>query len=128
MAYEEPTVAEFQARFPKFQDTPDATIQAALDEAALFVDNSWPESFYKTAKMLYACHVLTLEGQGTGGESQMATAGLLMLKRIRSGELDVERFSAKDQGQDVTDWFTWTPCGTRFISLRGTAFPAILLV
>lgn len=128
MAYEEPTVVEFKARFPKFVGTPDLTVQAALDEAGLFVDQSWPESYYKTAKMLYACHVLTLEGQGTGGESQMAASGLLMLKRIRSGELDVERFSAKDQGQEVADWFTWTPCGARFISLRRVAFPAILLV
>lgn len=90
--YTAPGPADFITRFPRFATAPVDAVQAALDEAATRVDTSWVEADYGRAIMLYAAHVLTLDGHGTGSESTLNANGLGEFQRIKSGGLEVSRF------------------------------------
>lgn len=93
MAYVRPTPAEFKTRYPAFAAVSDATIQAYLNDAP--VDDSWLDSDYTRAIMLWAAHTMTANGIGADEIGQAAAAGL---SRLKSGTLDV---SFKDSAQDM---------------------------
>ena len=60
-----PTVAEFRAHFPEFQNAPEQLIQAKLDEAALEVDpDQWGTKTDSGVRYLTA-HKLALSPWGT---------------------------------------------------------------
>lgn len=42
-------------------------------------------------EMLLACHLMTLEGLGTGTEAEIAAAGMGDFKSVRSGQLSFQR-------------------------------------
>jgi hypothetical protein len=119
MAYVPPTVAEFKAAFPSFVDVPDAQVQFALDEAQLYVDDCWIEEFRRPAVMLYAAHALTLQGLGTGAESQAAAQGASDMRRIKSGGFELERASSASSGGTgaVPDPWGMTSYGRQFYAL-----------
>jgi hypothetical protein len=86
MAYVEPTAATFKARFPAFAAVSDSAIESALSEASRRVDTTWTEGDYTTAKLLYAAHVLTMDGLGSSNEARLAG-----FKRVKIGPMDLER-------------------------------------
>lgn len=65
MAYVPPTLAEFRARYPSFDEVADGTVQAWLTdgdaETVRFADDVRPR-----AVMLFAAHNLASQGLGTG--------------------------------------------------------------
>lgn len=125
MTYVPPTPADFKTRYPSFVDVPDATVQAVLNEAETRVTDRWREVDRLPAVMLYTAHVLTLEGLGTGTESEVA--GTDGFKVIRSGSLTLERF---DNGSITSNssQLRSTSFGRRFYELLRLNFPAILNV
>jgi len=85
MAYTLPTAADLKTRYPAFAAVADATVNAYISDAP--PDESWIESQYARAVMLWAAWAMTDAGLGTGGEvAGFAAAGLAKLK---SGTLDV---------------------------------------
>ncbi|AWN54714.1 DUF4054 domain-containing protein [Methylobacterium sp. 17Sr1-1] len=80
----------FRARFPAFAGLPDAALAGALAEAAPRIGAAWPAADAALGRMLHAAHTLTLDGQG-GPEAELARAGALDLKALRSGTLHLER-------------------------------------
>ncbi|KMO36125.1 hypothetical protein VQ03_21050 [Methylobacterium tarhaniae] len=80
----------FRARFPAFASVADAPIAGALAEAAPRIGAAWPAADAALGRMLHAAHTLTLDGQG-GPEAELARAGALDLKALRSGTLHLER-------------------------------------
>ena len=59
----EPTVAEFRARFPEFNDVPNTQVQQAIDDASCWVDTSWLATACAdctTAMAFLAAHYLAL--------------------------------------------------------------------
>lgn len=63
MAYTAPTLAEFQVRFPEFEDSEDEAVQFALDDAGRLVGQSWlKEGDYKAGIQLLAAHFLQVSG------------------------------------------------------------------
>lgn len=80
----------FRARFPVFAGIPDGAVAGALAEAAPRIGTAWPAADASLGRMLYAAHALTLDGQG-GPEAELARAGALDLKALRSGTLHLER-------------------------------------
>ena len=88
-----PTPAALKARFPAFAAVPDGTVAVALAEAEARVDTTWAASDRDPARMLYAAHLLTLDGFG-GPEGDLG--GALDLRALRSGTLQIERHPPDD--------------------------------
>lgn len=123
MAYELPTPEEFKTRYPSFSGVADETIEAAIDEATRFVDETWIEGDYKTAIMLYVAHVLSLEGLGGSGGISASTA----VRRLKSGTWEMERFGS-NTSSGSTSSFASTTYGQRFMELRAKNHPAVAVV
>ena len=131
MAYDPPTVEQFRTRYPVFANVPDATIQAALDEAAGWVDQTWTEADFPVARMLYAAHVLTLEGQGNNSESKFAGLAAIGLTSVKSGELTVSLSKpsvSQDTKNRLTGFFQGTTFGQRFLGLMKVNHPAVVVL
>ena len=129
MAWTAPTPADLKARFPAFAAVSDSVIQGALDEAALQVDETWvDEPNYRLGILLLAAHILTLDGQGAGAESEAAAAGASGFKRMRSGQLELERFTAADAGGGDEGVVATTSYGRRFLDLLRRNIPAVAIV
>ncbi len=112
MAYVIPTAADLKARFPEFSTVDDAVVTARIEEATRMVDESWTEGDYATAIMLYACHIMALEGLGTGPDSQANSGQMANFQTIRSGQLTLTRKASAEAGS--YDWYCSTRYGSRF--------------
>lgn len=121
--YSTPTVAQFLSRFPKFQGSDSDAIADALGEGAGRVSESWVEADYPRAIMLYAAHILTLDGHGSGAEAKFA--GLESFSRIKSGSLELERRSGSGV---VLNTLNSTAYGRRFAELQRLNFAGPLVI
>ena len=116
-----PTPADLIARFPAFADVATSSLQAALTEAATRVDNTWTPSDYPLGVMLYAAHVLTLDGLGSGAEAVLGAAGAFGFKSFAAGSLTLGRTGTP--GDIVSE----TTYGRRFLALLKVNQPAVLV-
>lgn len=107
--YGKPTPANFKAKYPAFAAVPDATIQAYLNDAP--VDESWLESDYAKAIMLWAAHAMTVNGIGVTEIEGYAASGL---SRLKSGTLDV---SFKDSASSADGQWSGSKYGPQFYAL-----------
>lgn len=115
MAYTQPDAAALKARFPRFDQVADATIEIYLTDARRNVDASWCEDDRALSEMLLAAHNLTLEGLGSGTESELAAEGLGDLKSLRSGSL---QFTKSDASMDAAaGTYGSTTYGRRYLQL-----------
>lgn len=132
MAYVAPTPAEFKVAFPSFAAVGDAPIQFALDEATLYVDDTWLDDQNRfVATMLYAAHALTLQGLGDGAESAAAAAGALDMRILHSGNFEIVRGTTADLsggGAGTPDPWGMTSYGRRFYALLRRNIPAVAVV
>lgn len=92
MAYENPDADDLQAAFPRFAAVADETVEFWLTRARRQVDESWTEDDYQMGQMLLACHLMTLNGLGTGAEAEAAAQGTGDYKTIKSASITLERF------------------------------------
>lgn len=90
-AYADPSAATLKAAFTKFASVADSTVEFWLDRARRHVDQSWTEGDYAMGQMLLACHLMTLEGLGTGTEAQIAAEGLGDFTSVKSGQFSFTR-------------------------------------
>lgn len=111
------TPTEFKAAKPQFSGVPDPTVQAYLNLAALWVDDSWPESLYRPATIAAACHLMTLDGLGADAESQAVAQGAAQFQSIKTGNVTLTRYSAAAGGQSFGDWLAGTTCGRFLLQL-----------
>jgi hypothetical protein len=130
MAYIVPTVAAFKTRYPAFAAVADDVVQSAIDEALLEVSECWIERDYPVAIMLYAAHILTLNGYGTGAEAEAAAQGMLGFTRVKSRSFEWQRNVAQSNGAPDSDdaWYSLTLYGQRFLQMLRRSFPAIRVV
>lgn len=116
----EPVTPEaFKAAKPQFFDQPDGTIQAYLDLAALWVDDSWPDTFYRPAIIAATCHMMTLDGLGTDAESQSFKEGGAQFQSIKTGNVTLTRYASRAEGagQSFFGWLGSTACGRFLVQL-----------
>jgi hypothetical protein len=125
MADVPPAAADLIARFPPFAAVPTATIASALAEAATRVDDTWTAGDYVLGVLLYAAHVLTLDGQGTSAEAALGAAGALGFSSLRAGSLALERGAVS--GSDAGGVLAATTYGRRFLALLRVNQPSILV-
>lgn len=111
MPYVNPTATDLKARFPAFAAVDDAIVTSALGEASGRVDQSWIESDYQIAQMLYAAHVMTLEGQGDSDDNLFSG-----LNRVGIGPLSFEAANISQKDVARGDLNT-TSYGRRFQEL-----------
>lgn len=118
MAYTSPTAADLKARYPEFASVGVVTIDDALQEAALFVDQSWPDQdTFTLARLLYAAHILAASGLG---DTQAASgyAGLI-LKSEKSGDTQFEYGQAGGSSSSRDNMLS-TSYGKRFRRIQRT--------
>jgi hypothetical protein len=121
MAYIVPTATEFKDRFPAFVAVEDHMCELALDEASHQVDEKlWTEFNFRLGIMLYAAHLLTLDGFGSSNDAKMVGFQL-----IRSGSLTLQRDTNANAG---TSDLRSTGFGRRFSNLVRENFPGVLVV
>lgn len=97
MAYENPDAADLKGNFPRFAAVADETVEFWLTRARRQVDESWTEGDYQMGQILLACHLMTLQGLGTGAEAEASAQGVGDYKTIRTGSVTLERFD-RDSG------------------------------
>ncbi|MET7245022.1 DUF4054 domain-containing protein [Methylobacterium sp. EM32] len=115
----------FRARFPAFGSVPDAAVAGALAEAGPRVGAAWPAADVALGRMLHAAHTLTLNGQG-GPEAELARAGALDLKALRSGTLHLER--RDPPGEALPGTLGLTSYGRRFHEVMRRNSPGVAVV
>lgn len=117
MAITPVTPAAFKTAKPQFAAVADPTVQAYLDMAGLWVDESWPERIYPQAVISATCHLMTLDGLGTDAESQGQVSGAAQYQSIKSGELTLTRYQKAAGEASYSDWLGQTKCGEFFLQL-----------
>lgn len=100
MAYSPPNKATFIAAFPTFAAVSDDAYTLWSARAGRVIDpiQSCLGSDKDLAAMLLTAHYLTLQGIGTGAESEMAAQGASGFRRLKSGTLELDRGEAKTSG------------------------------
>jgi hypothetical protein len=114
-----PTLADFRARHVAFAETPDATVEAYLEDAAKAVADYIPEDIRPRCVMLLAAHELALEGFGDASSAGLAEAKAAGAKKAKDGATEIEFFldegSSRSQAEAV---LSSTSYGRRYLAIR----------
>lgn len=115
-----PTAAALKLRFKEFASQDDATIEFAIEEASLHVDDSWPDDRASLAILYLSAHYLMVSiSRAQSGTGQ----------RIKSESMDgMSIVYADDEKKPDPADYTTTPYGSRFLDLINQNFPGVLLV
>lgn len=122
MAFIAPTAADIRAAFPEFADVGDGPINAALAEAALAVDTTWSEASFQIARMLYAAHVMVLDGLGSSATAEVFLDSPNGLKMRKAGDTVEEFFGPATASSASEAWFGQTNFGRRFYRIMRKQF------
>lgn len=122
-----PTPNDLTTRFPSFAGVDTAVLVAVLDEAASRVDATWTPGDYPLGVMLYAAHILTLDGFGTGAEAALAGAGALNLQSMQAGSLQIAQQMPPRNQAGTRSILEQTMYGRRFLALLRVNQPAVLV-
>lgn len=127
MAYDAPTAADLKLRHPAFAGVADAVVNDALDQAAGRVGTNWPETDFATARILYAAHVMTLDGHGAGTEATQNAKGLGGFQTVRSGSLMLQQFDRSEADERMGEYGS-TSYGRRFWHLMARCFAGPVVI
>lgn len=118
MAYTLPTPTDFATAFPEFDEIVDAAAaQAAIDLAAMFVDETWIEDDYTTAILYLAAHNASV------ALANAQSAGLEKIEAISIGPLSI-KFGKQISSSELLS----SNYGGIYLSLRRRSHPAIAVV
>lgn len=117
MAYMQPDAAALKARFPRFDEVADATIEVYLTDARRSVDSSWCEDDRALGEMLLAAHGLTLEGLGKGTEAELLAEGMGDIRSLRSGSFQFTRSDGDGAAMGSAGQIGSTTYGRRWLEL-----------
>lgn len=101
--YVVPDAALLKGVFTKFANVADPVVDFWISRATRRVDESWTEGDYQMGIMTLAAHYMTLEGLGSGTESQLAAEGLSDFKSVRSGQFSFTRKDGDGGNSDASD-------------------------
>ena len=133
MAYVQPTVSNFKARFPEFAAVDDVFIQLWLDDAYSRFGSTWYERDRALAQMLWVAHILGVEGYGAGGGGSSAggAATTGAIKRRKVGDVEVEFAGMQSSGGGAggaNEFLASTQYGRMLALLTRLNFPAVAVV
>lgn len=114
-----PTLADFRARHPAFDEVADGTVTAYLNDAWPVVADYVPDTLKPRCAMLLAAHDLTMEGFGDPSAAGIADAKAAGAKRVKDGATEIEFFldegSSRSQAEAI---LAGTSYGRRYLALR----------
>lgn len=113
MAYTEPSLADFRARFPEFDALDDALVQTVLDEAITEAGDNWPDRDRARAQLYLTAHILAAEG-GTQRTGTVTVGG-----EIKAHQVGGERTEYSTSSESASSAFgkSRTPYGDRYDEL-----------
>jgi hypothetical protein len=118
-----PNVAAFKSMFPELESVDDAALQTALDEAALFIDDTWSAQDVTAGTYYLAAHfVFTAQSVSqTGGQP---------ISSERIGEISVTYAVASASGGSGAAYpsLSNSSYGLMYLSLMRRNSPSILIV
>lgn len=119
MPYTKPTVAEFQARFPIFEDADEAAIQIVLDEAFNSIDETWRELDFQPAILYLAAHLLATDNSGEGEEVEFGNAGAGAVASESFGGMSISYSQGNSSAGSLSasEAYGSTSYGRRFLQL-----------
>ena len=135
-----PTVVEFRAVFPEFDEVSDAQIEFYLATAMQWVDTFWFPTDAKLAVMYAAAHYLSMQDRASGGEITSGSEGpgggvvtdpeigKIWLKSVRFrdrsvtyervGAASTKQQSGGGSGVSAAEFWEATPYGQMYLSFR----------
>ena len=130
MAYVQPTVSDFKARFPEFSTVDSIFIQLWLDDAYTRFGSTWYERDRALAQMLWVAHLLGIEGYGAGGSGQgAATNGGIKRRKVGDVEVEFNGISSSGGGSGgANEFLSSTQYGRMLALLTRLNFPAVAAV
>lgn len=129
MAYVAPTPAEMKTRFPEFAAVSDGRVQAFIDEASRFADDSWIEADRKIAVQFLTAHMMTSEGllNPAGAPAAGAVSGPITSEKMGDASTSYGSRSAAGGYKGADADIASTPYGIRFLAIRGSNFSGPLV-
>lgn len=133
MAYVTPTAAQMKARFPEFATVSNDLIDMVIQDAEIYVDDSWRDEDRAPAVRFLAAHMLVTQGYGSGagaGGAGAAAAG--PISSLSVGDASVSfgtRAGSAVAGIGSADAALMsTAYGQQFVSLRDANFRGPVLI
>jgi hypothetical protein len=120
MTCDQITPAELKQLKPKFSAVDDDVVQQYIDLAQIWAAGDWSGSNCGAVQASVVCHLMTLDGLGTGAESRTFYRGDGEYQTIKSGGVTFVRFKsvADGAGMSTSQWFAQTSCGRMFLAIR----------
>lgn len=120
MTCEPLTPAEFKVLKPKFSAVDDDVVQQYIDLAQVWASGDWSGAHCGAVQAAVVCHLMTLDGLGTGSESRTFSRGDGEYQSIKTGGVTFVRFKsvADGAGMSTSQWFAQTSCGRMFLTMR----------
>ena|ERR1044072_1931081 len=129
MAYVQPDVATFKARYPEFVPVSDTLVGLVLSEAYSEVGETWEDIDRARAQMLLTAHKLAMEGEPrrTTTGASVGISGPLIRRRV--GDVETE-FAAPATSAAIGSaaWYQATGYGKQYYMLMRKNFPAVAAV
>lgn len=118
------SVEEFKVRYPEFAAVSNALISLVLADAALEVDEGWNESDISRARMLWAAHRLTIQGEPARSLTGQSIAITGPVKRHKVGDVEVEFTGIGGSSSSALD-FGATSYGREYLRLLNMNFGGV---
>lgn len=116
-----PTAQSMKLKFPEFAGQDDTSIEFAIEEAGLSVDDSWINDTYQTIAVMYlAAHYLMV----SISRAESATG-----QRLKSETMDgMSKTYDNDAARPDPSDYTTTQYGTRYLEMLKVNKPGIMLI
>ena len=111
----QPSLSGFLARYPDFACVDHGLVAETLSEAALLTDESWGP-WEEMGAMLYAAHVLSIQGKGDGPVARAFRASPVKSMSSGSHKVDYVDSPAHPGAGSGSPW-SLTPYGRQFETL-----------
>jgi len=127
MPYTQPTVEQFQTRFPVFSEADEAQIQTLLTEASASVDESWAEADFQPAIMYLAAHLLATDSSQEGDDVGAGGDGTIASESFNGMSVSYVRPNGVSGGA-FTSEYGGTSYGRRYLNLLKRNKPAVVAI
>lgn len=128
MPYDKPTVDQFIARFPIFNDDDPAIISALIDEATNTIDTDWVETDYQPAIMYLTAHLIATDNSEEGEDVEFGSPGGGGIVSESFNGMSVSYSQKVLPESELSNLYASTEYGRRYLALLRRNKPAIVAI